>query len=200
MSLSLVGITKANLTVMTTSGQPSVILDASGFRGTTNLTATGSGTAILFGGSGNGGKLTAVGTGNNILIGGAGTDTLTDTSGGHNILIGGGGADTITGNGKDILISGTTSYDSNSSANIAALDAILAEWASSDLYKTRINKIMAGVGSGGTAALNTTTVHSDGLVNTLSDGSQPTQNNWFFASSQDNITKKQANEVVTTIN
>jgi hypothetical protein len=198
MSLSLAGFTKANLTVMTTSGQPSLILDASSFTGTTDLTAGGSGNAILFGGSGNGGKLTAMGTGNNILIGGSGTDTLTDTSGGHNILIGSGGSDTITGNGKDILISGTTSYDSNTSAHITALDAILAEWASSDSYATRISKIMAGMGSGGAEAFNATTVKSDGVANTLGDGSQASQNNWFFASSQDTVTKK-SNETETII-
>ena len=79
------------------------------------------------------------------MIGGSGKDTLSDTGTGYNILIGGGGVDTLTGNGNDILISGTTSYDSNTSANIAALDAILAEWSSSDSYSTRISKIMSGI-------------------------------------------------------
>jgi hypothetical protein len=199
MTLSLNGITKANLTAMTTKGQPSVILDASGFTGTTNLTARGSGSAILFGGSGSGSTLTASGPGNTILIGGPGTDKLGDTSGGHNILIGGGGADTIKGNGKDILISGTTSYDSNTSANIVALDAILAEWSSGDGYLTKIDKIQTGVGAGGMAALNGTTVQSDGVVNTLSDGSAATENNWFIVNSKDNDSNRQANETVTTI-
>ena len=43
---------------------------------------------------------------------------------------------------------GTTIYDSDTSAQITALDAILAGWTSSDSYATRINKIMSGVGSG----------------------------------------------------
>jgi hypothetical protein len=202
MDLGLSGITKANLTVMTTSGQPDVILDGSGFSGTTNLTARGSGTAILIGGSGNGGTLTALETANNILIGGPGTDTLSDTSSGHNILIGGGGVDTIKGNGQDILISGTTSYDSNTSAHLAALEAILAEWASSDPYDTKISKISSGITVGSnTYALNATTVQSDGVANTLSDGTAATQNNWFIVNTLDlpTVTSK-PNEKVTLIN
>jgi hypothetical protein len=201
MTLSLNGITKANLTAMTLSGQPSVILDASGFTGTTNLTASGSGPAILFGGSGNGGKLKALGTGNTILIGGPGTDTLTAFGAGQDLLIGGGGADTIKGNGQDILISGTTSYGSNTSANLAALEAILAEWASSDLYATKISKLSSGITVGSkTYILNATTVRSDGVANTLSDGTAATQNNWFIVNSKDNDSNRKANETVTTIN
>ena len=128
------GITTANLTVTAPTGSPSYVVDASAFTGTTNLTAGGTVNAILFGGSANGSTLSATGSGNDVLIGGAGKDTLTDTGTGHNILIGGAGVDTLTGNGNDILISGTTNYDSNTSANIAALDAILAEWSSSDSY------------------------------------------------------------------
>jgi hypothetical protein len=124
---------------------------------------------------------------------------LSDTSGGHNILIGGGGADTIKGNGKDILISGTTNYDSNTAANLAPLDAILAEWRSTDPYTTRISKITNGITVGSkTYALNATTVQSDGVANTLSDGSQATQNNWFVVSSKDKVTTK-SNETKTII-
>ena len=60
------------------------------------------------------------------VIGGAGANTLADRGSGYNILIGGGGAsatlpgNTLTGNGNDILISGTTSYGSNTAANLAA--------------------------------------------------------------------------------
>ena len=161
MTLSLSGITRANLTTTATSGSPSFIVDASAFTGVTNLTAGGTVNAILFGGSGNGSTLSATGSGNDVLIGGSGKDTLTDTGTGYNILIGGPGADTITGNGNDILISGTTNYDSNTSADIAALDAILAEWSSSDSYSLRISKISSGVGPGGTDALNSSTCQSD---------------------------------------
>jgi hypothetical protein len=191
MSLVLSGkITTANLTVTATSGNPSYIVDASAFTGVTNLTAGGTVNAILFGGSGNGSTLTASGSGNDVLIGGRVTNTLSDTGTGYNILIGGAGVDAITGNGNDILISGTTSYDRNTSANIAALDAILAEWSSTDSYSVRISKIMSGVGPGGTDALNTTTCQSDGVANTVSDGSAPTQDNWFIVNTKDKVTKQ----------
>ena len=149
MSLALSGITAANLTTTAASGSPSYIVDASAFTGVTNLTAGGTVDAFLFGGTANGSTLSATGSGNDVLIGGSGKNTLSDTGTGYNILIGGAGVDTITGNGNDILISGTTNYDSNTSANIAALDAILAEWSSSDSYSLRISKIMNGVGEAG---------------------------------------------------
>ena len=53
---------------------------------------------------------------------------------------------------------------------IAALDAILTEWSSSDSYSLRISKIMNGLGPDGTDALNSTTCQSDGVANTVSDG------------------------------
>jgi hypothetical protein len=99
-----------------------------------------------------------------------------------NILIGGGpGGDTLTGNGDDILVSGATQYDSNTTANIAALDAVLAEWTSSDPYSTRINNIMSGIEPGYSAPLNSTTITQDTKANTLQDGKTQTQfGNWFL--------------------
>ncbi len=191
MSLNLSGITKVKLTASAASVNTPVIVDASAFTGTTSLTAGGTGNTILLGGSGSGGTLTNQGSGNDILIGGPGADTLTDSGTGHNILIGGGGADTITGNGKDILISGTTSYDSNTSAHITALDAILAEWSSSDSYTVRINKIKQGITvNSQTYALSSSTVQPDSVASTVSDGTQSSQNNWFIVSGLDKVTKK----------
>ncbi len=127
-------------------------------------------------------------------------DTLTDSGSGMNILIGAGpGGDTLTGGGKDILVSGTTAYDSNTAAHIAALDAILAEWTSSDSYSTRIGKIFAGVGPSGTDALNATTVTQDAKANTLKDGSSQSQNsNWFLGWTSDKVTK-QSGEIETIL-
>ena len=190
MALALSGITTANLTTTASSGSPSFTVVASAYTGVTNLTAAGSVNATLFGGPANGSTLSASGSGNDVLIGGAGKATLTDTGTGHNILIGGPAADTITGNGNDILISGTTNYGSDTTANIAALDAILAEWSSNDSYSTRISKIMSGVGPGGADALNTSTCQLDSVVNTVSDGSSSTQNNWFIVNSKDKVTKQ----------
>jgi Ca2+-binding RTX toxin-like protein len=190
MALVLSGIKTANLTATAPSGSPSYVVDASAFSGVTNLVAGGTANTILFGGAANGGTLSATGSGNNVLIGGPGRDTLTDTGAGYNILIGGAGVDTLTGNGNDILISGTTNYDSNASANIAALDAILAEWSSSDTYALRISKTMSGVGPGNSATLNSSTCQSDGKANTVSDGAAPSENNWFIVDSKDVVTKK----------
>ena len=191
MVLSLSNFKTANLTVTAASGSPSYVVDSSAFAGVTNLTATGTVDAILLGGSSNGSTLTAAGSGNDVLIGGAGKDTLSDTGTGYNILIGGAGVDTLTGNGNDILISGTTNYDSNTTANIAALDAILAEWSSSDTYSVRIGKIMSGITVGmSTVALNATTCQSDAVANTVSDGTAPTQNNWFIVNTKDKVTKQ----------
>ena len=144
------GITTANLTVTATVGHPNYVIDASAFsHGPTVLTASGTVYAILYGGTAGNDTLTATGSGNNILIGNGAGDTLTDNSIGRGILIGGGaGGDTLTGNGNDILVSGTTKYNSNTSANIAALDAILAEWTSADTYATKISKITQRRGPG----------------------------------------------------
>jgi hypothetical protein len=196
MSLSLSGITRADLTTSASSGTPSYIVDGSAFLGVTNLTAAGTVNAILFGGAGKGDTLSATGSGNDALIGGPSKDTLTDTGTGYNILIGGGGGDTITGNGNDILLSGTTNYDSNTGTNIQALDDILAERDSTDSYSPRISKISSGVGAGGTEALNASTCQSDGVANTISDGTTSTQNNWFIVNKKDTVTKK-SNETMT---
>jgi hypothetical protein len=200
MKLTLKEMTTADLSAMARKGNPNVIVDASAFGGITNLTAGGTGNVILFGGGSagkNGGTLMATGSGNDILIGGPGANTLTDKSTGFNILIGGGGPNTITGNGNDILISGTTSYNGNSSANILALDAILAEWSSTDGYATRISKISNGMIPGG-YALSASTVKSNGQTSSVSDGIQPTQQNWFIITRNDVVTAK-ADETLTTL-
>jgi len=194
MSLGLAGFTKANLTVTSTSSA-SYTLDGSAFTGTESLSATGMVSANLLAGTGTD-TLTTTSSGNSILIGNGANITLTDTGTGYNILIGAGpGGDTITGNGSDILIGGTTTYDKN----LAALDAVLAEWDSSDSYSTRINKIMSGITVGSsTYALKASTVTPDSSANTVKDGSGSTQNNWFIVGPSDHVTKK-ANETETTI-
>ena len=175
----------ADLSVGTGAGQLPATIDASGFSaGLTDLSVTGTGNAILYGGPVAGGSLTATGSGDNILIGEAADTTLTDTSTGRGILIGAGaGGDTLVGNRSDILVSGTTLYDSNTPANQAALDAILGEWASSDSYATRIRLITRGVrrtpgfGPPGIKrfrfidAFNRSTIQTDSSANTLRDGS-----------------------------
>ncbi len=200
-TLSLGGFVKANLTATTTSGNPSSIIDASGFsNGPTNVTVNGGGNAIVYGGTAGKDTLTADGPGDDILIGDGAGDKLADSGTGMNILIGGGaGGDTLTGDGNDILVSGTTTYDGDTAASITALDAILAEWTSGDSYSTRIGKIFSGLGTGGTDALNSSTLTQDGKANTLQDGSTQSQNNnWFVGWSNDTV-KKKAGEVETVL-
>jgi hypothetical protein len=173
-------------------------VDATAFAGMTSLAAAGTADAVLFGGPAAGDTLSTSSSGNSILAGGSRNNTLTDTGTGSNILISGGGIDSLTGNGNDILIGGTTNYDANNSADIAALDAILAEWDSTDAYSTKIGKISSGVGAGGADALNLSTVQPDTLASNLSDGTASAENNWFVVGSFDKVTK-QSNEIVTVL-
>jgi hypothetical protein len=191
MSLNLRGINIANLTVTASAGKPTDIIDASAFTGAAELSATGTGNAILFGDSDGYDTLAASGSGNDILIGDAGHDTLTDSGSGRDILIGAGaGGDSLTGNGNDILVSGTTNYDSDTTASIAALDAILAEWTSSTSYAKRISAITKGVGKRHLDAFNSRTIRTDTNANALSDRTTRIQSsNWFLVSKHDRVTK-----------
>jgi hypothetical protein len=143
---------------------------------------------------GKGGNTLAGDTQGNILIGGAGADTIT---GGpvRSILIGDKGKDTVTGGvADDIVIGGFTDFDSSSIAHDLALASILAEWQSSNLYKTRIGHIKNGGGlNGSNKFVFGVTVHDDGSANTLTGG--PGQD-WFFRGAHDTITDLEAGEQV----
>jgi Ca2+-binding RTX toxin-like protein len=93
----------------------------------------GTGADLLDGGAGND-KLFG-GGGDDILIGGSGNDQLSGGDG-RDLLIGGLGLDRLLGQGgDDILIGGSTAHDNN----VAALDDILAQWASVNRdFDTRI--------------------------------------------------------------
>jgi hypothetical protein len=118
----------------------------------------------------------------NILIGGAGANTIVGGTG-RSILIGDKGAATITGNsGSDILIAGYTNYDTSSTANDLALEAILTEWQSNDLYRTRISKIKNGLNGGYKLDWGTTVFDNAASdANTLTGGGGAGGWNWFFA-------------------
>ncbi len=126
ISMTLSGIGAAKLT----NTDSAHTLDASGFSGTTSLTA-GTGGDVLLSGPGN--DTLVGGSGSDILVGGGGNDSLTG-GGGRDLLIGGAGASTLSGGGgDDLLIGGSTTYGST----IAALDAILAEWDRTDVRTPR---------------------------------------------------------------
>jgi hypothetical protein len=122
------------------------------------------------------------------------------------VLIGGTENDTITGGAKgDILIQGTTSYDSNQ----AALSAILAEWQRTDIgYSARITDLRNGVtdSNGQTDKLSFgSTVVDDGGSNTLRGEPVGTaepggdERDWFFANlaaGHDTLPDRDPSEVV----
>jgi Ca2+-binding RTX toxin-like protein len=124
--------------------------------------------------------------GNDILVGNAGNDTL-NGGGGRDLMIGGQGADILDGGDDDDLeIGGPTSYD----ANVAALDAILNEWASAKPYAIRINNLQTGGGLSGGNSLRAAkgpsqTVFDDGFPDTLTGGLGL---DWFFLGTGEVIT------------
>jgi hypothetical protein len=128
----------------------------------------------------------------NILIGGAGPNTITGGSG-RSILIGDKGLSTVVGGSvDDIVIGGSTNYDASSTANDLALEAILAEWQSSDTYATRIAKIKAGL-PGGYKLVWGTTVRDNGQADTLTGGGGT---NWFFEGTLGTITDHKPGEQI----
>jgi CSLREA domain-containing protein len=153
--------------------------------------------AFLFGGDGNDFLDASGSIANNVLVGGAASDTLV-AGAGRDILIGGAGTDCLyAGRGDDILIGGTTDFDNN----LAALNAIMAEWGRKDEnYATRINRLMTGGGHNGSFLLNASTAHNDQAIDRLFGGLGM---DWFFASTsgpfEDKILHRRANEVVTAI-
>jgi Ca2+-binding RTX toxin-like protein len=127
-----------------------------------------------------------------ILLGGAtGND---DLSGGPqgDVLIGGGDADTLTGGKKkspfedsDLLIGCGTGYDELD----AALQAILAEWASGIMYETRVGNLRDG---SGVPAIDAEHLVGDDSADTLTGG--PGQD-WFVAGGEDTLKDRAANEL-----
>jgi hypothetical protein len=116
----------------------------------------------------------------NVLLGGPGNDMLF-AGRGRDILIGGEGKDQAHGfQGDDILIGGSTTSDTNTTALLQVLD----EWKSSDSFDTRVMKLSTG--AGGLPKLDSTTVLDDNLVDHLVGG--PGQN-WFFAGVGDKRSK-----------
>jgi hypothetical protein len=116
----------------------------------------------------------------NVLVGGGGNDAITGGTG-RSVLIGGMGGDTIHGrSGNDLIIGGYTSYD----LNPTALDAIFAEWDSSDSFAQRVQYLSGPVGhlNGGFFLIPTgtnRTVFDDGAADTITDVAG---NNWIISS------------------
>ncbi len=98
----------------------------------------------------------------NLLIGNGG-NTLTGGTGRRNILVAGGSASTLIGGDQDdLLIGGTTMYDSE--VGLASWQQIAAYWAGTDDYFTRVANLTSG---NGVPLLDASTVSNNGGGNTL---------------------------------
>jgi glucose/arabinose dehydrogenase len=99
----------------------------------------------------------------NILVG-VGGNVLTGGDGRRNLLIAGASASTLQGgNDEDILIGGTTAYDTD----LGALLAIMDEWTGIGDYWTRVDNLLAGTG---VPLLDATTVWGNGGGNQMTGG------------------------------
>jgi hypothetical protein len=148
--------------------------------------------------------------GNDLIVGNANPSTLTGGTG-RNILIGGAGQATLDashGTSDNILIGGTTDWD----LNLAALEAIMAEWDRTDLgFADRRSDLVNGSNAQGKTPLNIVngqlillkpatspksssgTVHANALADTLigSTAIDPATgkrvHNWFLYALDDVI-------------
>jgi Ca2+-binding RTX toxin-like protein len=127
--------------------------------------------------------------GNDIAVGGDGNDKLFG-DGGRDVLIGGDGADLLFGEGlDDILVAGSTAHDEDDEA----LQAILAEWTSSNSYTTRVNNLRNGGGANGAFVLDDSTVIDDGVKDSLfGDGGL----DWFLFGEGDKLRDMSRSELV----
>lgn len=157
---------------------------------------------------------------NDILVGAAGQDTLRGSTGadrlyggiGNDALLGEAGADWLDGNldadltigglatdqlfagigGNDLLLGGTTSFDSDDDA----LFRILAEWSSTRDLDTRISALQNGGWANETKRLQAgVTVFNDTAIDALTprDGY-----NWFWRSTNDRLSRPAATDRITT--
>jgi hypothetical protein len=157
------------------------------------------GTATATGGIAHIQNVNGSAVGGDILVGDANPNVLRVYAG-HNILIGGAGADTLyagSNSGGDILIGGSTSYDSN----VGALQTILATWSTST--PSNYSSVIATIMSTSFAdPLNASTVFDDAAVDVL-NGVKGTVNDWFFAHTTgtniDTVNNKDSGETVTSI-
>ncbi|MFN0053427.1 MAG: hypothetical protein ACKV0T_14685 [Planctomycetales bacterium] len=124
----------------------------------------------------------------NVFFGGAGNDLLKGL-GGRDLLFGGNGVDTLMGGDDDDILAGgmTTYYNEGTGVlNRPAIDAIMAEWARSDLdFGMRLSHLRNGGGLNGSSKLNSLTLLSDGTaVDSLTGGNGL---DWFWKFGSDVI-------------
>jgi Ca2+-binding RTX toxin-like protein len=132
------------------------------------------------------------GLGNDVLLGGTGNDSLTGGAG-RDLLIGGAGEDALLGQADDdILIGSVTTFDDN----LAALNAVMAEWTSDRPYSQRVAHLTgtSGGANGPVFLLKGTTVLDDNRArDTLTGG---TGLDLFFLFTGDKVSDKEQPEFV----
>jgi hypothetical protein len=88
----------------------------------------------------------------------------------------------IGGDDDDILIGGWTDYDTRADWQ-AAFTASMNEWTQATAYATRVDHLLNGGGLNDPYLLNATTVHSNGVANTLTGhGGGVNELNLYFGS------------------
>jgi hypothetical protein len=157
--------TVGQLTGSIVGGGGVTTLDYSGHTGNVTVDLP-LGVASLVGGGVSGIQNVVGSVGNDILVGNGGNRL---TGGAYSsLLIAGPTPSTLVGQGdEDILVGGTTAYDTN----LTALQAIMAEWTRTDLsYSARVNHLLSGGGKNGSTVLNPSTFSTNGGHNTLNGG------------------------------
>jgi hypothetical protein len=156
--------------------------------------------AFLYGEGSGGDTISAAGSAADNVLTGHGAGEILTGGRGRDLLIGGTGAAALhAGLGDDILIGGWTDFDPGNTGltygqKLAALEAVMAEWGSTDPYTTRL-AALAGY-------LSPTTVHDNSqggvpVADKLAGNSLATD--WFFAGANDSVTGKNKNDVITRI-
>jgi hypothetical protein len=134
-----------------------------------------------------------------VLIGGPGECNLYGGSGRNLLIAGTGRAGLAAGPAGDILIGGTTSYDSDTLSDQTALAYIMAEWGSADSYSTRIKKLQSGGGLNGSYVLNSTTVFENNVIDGLYGHLQVSGNSldWFIVGGAPQGTKSTNSDLIS---
>ncbi len=181
-------------------------LGGDGGEGGNNTILTGSGQDTIYGNfGGDGGE-----GGNNLIVAGGGNDTIyahcglpatSHTSGttaeGQDLIIGGTGTDTVYGwpagytlgtNTGDLFIAGTTNL------SLTALDAVLAEWDSSDSYATRMAYLSGPTAQGANGSnylIPGTTVIASTAVDEIF-GTVDSDDDWYLVTSNDVLIERRS--------
>jgi hypothetical protein len=150
--------------------------------------------------------------GNDLIVGDANANVLVGGTG-RNVLIGGGGADRLDASkstGDNLLIGGTTNWDTN----LAALQAVMAEWDRPDLgFADRRSDLLTGTNGQGKKPLNVVTVNGKQQLILLTPATNPTSSNgtvhadtspdtlvggagqnWFFYDGDDTLNPKKGDK------